>query len=109
MFRDKLYDPVPGRVLETLDAPDEFSTSEPEFDDAGEWTGEGADGTRSILDIRAVGASSLAGTGPLARSSAVSVRRVGPNALPCPRLSRPSAMVELLTRILPRRCSWDPS
>jgi hypothetical protein len=66
VFRDKLYDPVPGRVFETLDALDEFFTSEPEFDETGEWAGEGADGTRSILDIRAMGAEIAPGvTAPL--------------------------------------------
>lgn len=65
-FRDKLYNPVPGRVFETLDELDEFFTSEPEFEDEGEWTGEGADGTGSILDIRAVGTELAPGvTAPL--------------------------------------------
>lgn len=66
VFRDKLYDPVPGRAFETLDALDTFFMSEPEFDENGEWTGEGADGTRSILDIRAVSAEIAPGvTAPL--------------------------------------------
>jgi hypothetical protein len=65
-FREKLYDPVPGRVFATLDALDEFFTSGPEFDETGEWTAEGADGTRSILDVRAVAAEIAPGvTAPL--------------------------------------------
>lgn len=66
VFHDKRYTPVPGRAFETLEALDAFFTGEPEFDEAGEWSGEGADGTRSILDIRAVGPEPAPGvTAPL--------------------------------------------
>lgn len=74
VFRDKLYDPVPGREFATLDALDKFFMSEPEFDETGEWTGEGADGTRSILDIRAVGAKVAPGvTAPLSHRDLVAL------------------------------------
>jgi hypothetical protein len=66
VFRDKLYDPVPGRAFETLDALDSFFTAEPSLDEIDHWTGEGADGTRSILDIRAVATEIAPGvTAPL--------------------------------------------
>jgi hypothetical protein len=67
VFREKLYEPVPGREFATLDALDAFFMREPEFDEDGEWTAEGAEGTRSILDIRAVGKKAAPGvTAPLA-------------------------------------------
>jgi len=75
VFRDKLYKPVPGRTFEALEALDDFFMSEPEFDDDGAWTGEGAEsGTCSILDIRAVAAQVEPGvTAPLADAELVTL------------------------------------
>ncbi|MDB4932718.1 MAG: hypothetical protein JWM10_5202 [Myxococcaceae bacterium] len=54
-FRDHAYQPVPGRTFVTLAALDAFFASEPEVADDGEVCMDAAEGTASILDIRALG------------------------------------------------------
>jgi len=99
VFRDKLYDPVLGREFETLDALDRFFTSEPEFDENGEWTGEGADGTRSILDIRGVGEEIAAGvTAPLGSEELVALFGSSRPTATDLTAERESALYERLTR-----------
>jgi hypothetical protein len=99
VFRDRLYETVPGRDFETLDALDRFFTSEPEFDENGEWTGEGADGTRSLLDIRAVGTEIAPGvTAPLGRDELVSLFGSERPTAADLTAARESALYERLTR-----------
>jgi hypothetical protein len=53
VFREGMYQRVPGRTFESLAALDAFFMADPEADDF-EWTGEADAGTSSILDIRGV-------------------------------------------------------
>jgi hypothetical protein len=54
-FRGGAWQPVPGRTFATLAALDAFFTREPESDEDFEASLDGAEGTASILDIRALG------------------------------------------------------
>lgn len=95
VFRDKLYSPVPGHVFETLDALDEFFTAEPDDD----WTGEDADGTRSILDIRDIATELAPGvTAPLAEDELVALFGTSRPTAPELTAKRESAIYERLTR-----------
>jgi hypothetical protein len=54
--REGRYTPVRGRVFDTLDAREAVLHCGAERDEIGDWTGEGADGACSILDIRGAAA-----------------------------------------------------